>query len=266
MMQHAGDHEEIKLYLLGNLSEDIGKRVEERLLTEESFFEELLIAEVELIDEYVAGDLSGGDRLRFEQHFLLTPERRQKLGFAQALRRYTSALPEPSESELAQVRPATAGTTWWAVRLRAFWSGQPRALRAAVALALVVVVAGAMWLYRPRTQPAQTFATLTLTASASNRADAVQASRVKLSPGDVALRVYLTPPEPPSLSARYRVELDNDAGETKLLEIEGQDTRSVSVFIPATQLARGRYALRLFMADAGKAERRAGGSYFFAVE
>ncbi|MBC7931064.1 MAG: hypothetical protein H7Z38_10935 [Rubrivivax sp.] len=149
--------------------------------------------------------------------------------------------------------------------MRAFWSSQPRALRAAVALALVVVVAGALWLYRPRTQAPQTFATLTLSVSASNRADAVQASKVKLSPADTALRVYLTLPEPPLPTARYRAELDNDAGESKPSEIAGQDARSVLVVIPATQLARGRYALKLFTTAAGKAERPIG-SYFFNVE
>lgn len=258
------DHEEIKLYLLGNLSEEIRERVEARLLTEKSFLDELLIVEEELIDDYVTSDLSDGDRLRFEQHFLCTPERQQKLRFALALTRYASTLPEPVESHPAPEHPADGPT--WASRLRAFWSSQPRALRAAAALALVVVVAGALWLYRPRTQPVQTFATLTLTVSANNRADALQASGVKLSPDDTALRVYLTLPEPSSPTARYRAELDNDAGETKPFEAAGHDARTVSLVIPSTQLARGRYALRLFTSDAGKAERRINGSYFFTVE
>jgi anti-sigma factor RsiW len=255
--------EEIARYLLGNLSEEFRERVEQRLLTEESFFEELLIAEEELIDDYVSGELADEDRQRFEQHFLCTQERRRKLRFAQSFSRYASNAHEKDAGEQAHARAADVPT--WAERLRAFWSG-PRALRAAVALALVVIAFGALWLYFARTRPIQTFATITLSASAGNRADAVQAGRVNYPLERDALRVYLTLPEQTSPSARYRAELETADGESRPLEIDGQDARYVSVVIPATRLARGRYALRLFTTDAGKAERRVGGSYFFNVE
>jgi hypothetical protein len=132
--------------------------------------------------------------------------------------------------------------------------------------ALVVIASGALWLYLTRTRPVQTFATLTLTASAGNRADAVQPGRVKYPLERDALRVQLTLPEQSSPAARYRAELETADGEIKPLEIDGQDARSVSVVIQATQLTRGRYALKLFTTDDGKAERRAIGSYRFNVE
>jgi hypothetical protein len=257
-------HEEIARYLLGNLSEEIRGRVEKRLLTEESFFEELLIAEEELIDDYVSGDLADGDRLRFEQHFLCAQERRRKLGFAQSFSRYASNLPAQDASDSAQTRPDVGPT--WAERLRAFWSHSPRALRTAVAFALLVIAFGVLWLYLTRTQPIQTFATITLTITAGNRADAVQPGRVKYPLERDALRVHLTLPEQSSPTARYRAELETADEEIKPLEIDGHDARSVSVVIPATQLARGRYALKLFMTDDGKAERRIEGSYRFNVE
>jgi hypothetical protein len=266
MTLRDGDHEEITQYLLGNLSEESQKRVETRLLAEESFFEELLMVEEELIDDYLSDALPGSDPLKFEQQFLCTAERQQKLRFAQSLRRYTSDLPEATESDTAQLRPV-AGPTW-GLRLSALWSSRPLALRTAAAFVLVAILAGVLWLYLTRTRPAQTFATLTLTASVSNRADAVQAGRVKLLPDHDALRVYLTLPEPSPTTARYRAELDNLDNvdrEIKPLEITGQDARSVSVVIPATQLGRGQYALRLLTTSADNAERRIG-SYFFNVE
>lgn len=48
------------------------------------------MAEDELIDEYLDGSLSEQEREKFEQHFLATTERREKLSFAKALRRYVT--------------------------------------------------------------------------------------------------------------------------------------------------------------------------------
>ncbi|MBD0327525.1 MAG: hypothetical protein ICV68_13900, partial [Pyrinomonadaceae bacterium] len=52
-----------------------------RLLTEDEFFDELLLGEEELTVDYVNDELTAADRLKFEQHFLSTPERQQKLRF-----------------------------------------------------------------------------------------------------------------------------------------------------------------------------------------
>jgi hypothetical protein len=44
-------HGEIRRFLLGTLPEAEGLRVEERLMTEEGFLEELTLAEAELTDD-----------------------------------------------------------------------------------------------------------------------------------------------------------------------------------------------------------------------
>jgi hypothetical protein len=75
-------------YLLGGLTEDAKEQLEMRLMTEEDDFQELLIQEKELVDDYVRDRLSEPERLRFESHFLCTPERRRKLRFAATLREY----------------------------------------------------------------------------------------------------------------------------------------------------------------------------------
>jgi hypothetical protein len=66
--------QKIKDYLLGKADPDL----EKELLTGDDMFEELLIQEDEIIDEYV----------RWQTHFLTTPERIWKLRFAQLLNRY----------------------------------------------------------------------------------------------------------------------------------------------------------------------------------
>jgi hypothetical protein len=80
----------IKLYLLGRLDQAKLVPLEERLLTDETFFDELAIAEDELTDQYLANELTDEERRDFETYFLSTPERHQKLRFARNLRRYVT--------------------------------------------------------------------------------------------------------------------------------------------------------------------------------
>jgi hypothetical protein len=81
----------LKQYLLGQITPEQRAPLEERLLSDADFHDELSIAEDELIDLYLAGELAAADRQGFETHFLLAPERHRKLRFARALRRYVAA-------------------------------------------------------------------------------------------------------------------------------------------------------------------------------
>lgn len=268
MPEHAEDQQKIRQYLLGDLSEEVRQQVEERLLTENSFLDELLLGEEELIDDYVSDDLPVDDRLRFEQHFLSTPERQQKLRFALALSRYTSTSTEKADSKSAKAEHSKSpNALTWTERLRAFWKGQTLALRTAEALVLIAIIVGAIWLAFIRTPPPRTFATLTLSIGDSNRSGGNRgASKVPFPINADALRISLMLPEqiPPAL--HYRVELLNDDGEITKLKVAGQDAQSVLVVVPASQLERRQYALRLFAIKEDGTEQRIPGNYFFIVE
>jgi hypothetical protein len=80
-------------YLLGDLPEAEQEVVEAAYVVEGAAFEKLLAAEEDLIDAYVAGALSEPDRRRFEEHFLASPARRERVAFARALA--ARAAPEP---------------------------------------------------------------------------------------------------------------------------------------------------------------------------
>lgn len=81
-------NETIKNYLLGGLEETRKVQLEEQLLNDAQLFEELLIAEDELVDHYVAGRLSVADKSRFESHFLATPDHIRKTQFGRAFHKY----------------------------------------------------------------------------------------------------------------------------------------------------------------------------------
>ena len=90
-MSPNADKQEMRSYLLGTLDSERKTQFEETILSEPGTYEELLIVEEELIDQYVAGGLSKLEREQFETHFLTTAERQKNLRFGQLLRRYVNS-------------------------------------------------------------------------------------------------------------------------------------------------------------------------------
>lgn len=80
-------------YLLGTLDGDCRTKLEERILCDPAVYEELLLVEEELIDQYVAGGLSKLEQHQFETHFLVTAERQKNLRFGKLLKRYFDSHP-----------------------------------------------------------------------------------------------------------------------------------------------------------------------------
>lgn len=73
-------------YLLGMLSQREKEDIEERIFANDTYYNQLLLIEDELFDEYVNGHLSVEERNHFEKNFLNSSERYKKIEFAQKLR------------------------------------------------------------------------------------------------------------------------------------------------------------------------------------
>ena len=252
--------ERIIAYLLEELPNDDLERFEEECFAQDEWPPEINLVEGDLIDAYLRDELTPERRQRFEQNYLITQSRQERVVMAAALLRHIDE--QPVASNLAVAAPPKALT--WTERFRAFLGSQSWALRAATAVTVLALAAGALWFFFLRTPVPRTYATLTLTISHSNRAEGVQAGKVKLTPDVEALKISLM--LPPPRAARYRVELENDNGETRSVELAGEDAQSVLVVIPAAQLARRQYALKLFAIQPDGVEQRINGSYFFIVE
>ena len=92
-MSSNADKQQIRCYLLGTLDSDRKTELEQRLLSLPEAYEELVIVENELLDQYVAGGLNELERQQFETNFLITAERHKDLRFAQLLKRYVNSHP-----------------------------------------------------------------------------------------------------------------------------------------------------------------------------
>ena len=75
----------VRQYLLGVLPETESDQLEQRSLEDEAFFEEIQEIEDELIEDFAGGALTEQERIQFEEYFLCSPERREKLRFALAM-------------------------------------------------------------------------------------------------------------------------------------------------------------------------------------
>jgi hypothetical protein len=74
----------IKRYLLGELAEADQTVLEQELLIDRGKFDQVWAVENELIDNYVRGEMSRGDRERFECHYLASPLHRGRVAIAEA--------------------------------------------------------------------------------------------------------------------------------------------------------------------------------------
>lgn len=126
-------------FLLGKLTEAETIKIEEEYFGKNNHFENILIAENELIDAYVKGGLSPEDKKRFENRLLLNPKQRQRVEFAKTLVKYASSLPAAEELNSAPTKPK------WSSIFAEFFSAKPM-LSYSFAVAAFIIFGGALWL------------------------------------------------------------------------------------------------------------------------
>jgi len=140
---------DLRRYLLGQLDDRTAEALEKQFLLQDEIFEELLAAEDELIEDYLAEALTAEDRGALENHFLSTPERLDQLRFGRTFRQYLSRQGQVMAREVSSsvdlvpadaqppIPPKSKLFTWW-TSPRAFFASPRRA----VAFAAVVLAVG----------------------------------------------------------------------------------------------------------------------------
>jgi hypothetical protein len=255
-LKHFSQEQEvIRQYLLGLTPPEESLAIEERLLTGDGFYEELLIAEDELVDEYLRGGLTEPERQRFTSHFLQPPERQQKLRFARALRRYVdlAAKAEPRETTTAEELPREVPIT--ARRPRPKYSGflsfRNPVVSYGLLTAMLLIIGGISWALfnnwkHQATQPAGEVVAVVLTPGLTR--DAGETKRIALRPGIGLLRLQLQVAKSDYTSYRV-VMLANDRSEIlnqanlPIQVLAG--SRTVVADVPADSLIPGDYQIKL---------------------
>lgn len=87
MTDQNGELAALRQYLLDMLNDEpVHRRIEERLFTDETFAEQIFIAENDLIEDFLDENLEPDETYQFLQFFLTSPERRFELNLIKDLR------------------------------------------------------------------------------------------------------------------------------------------------------------------------------------
>jgi hypothetical protein len=132
----------IARYLLGELSEEQQVAIEDRAFADKDYLASITAVENDLIDEYVRRELSATERQQFEQRFLASAARRERVEFARALAQVDAEAPA-TEKARRTVAHSAAG---WRVSLEAFVRGLNPVARFAIAAAMLLLLVGGAWL------------------------------------------------------------------------------------------------------------------------
>ena len=102
MSEQSSRQEVAKRYLLGTLSEAERDQLEQTYFSDDAEFDEIEIAEDELVDAYVRGKLAGDDRRRFEKLASSSKRLGERVAFARVLSTKTASSPFPAVVEVPQ--------------------------------------------------------------------------------------------------------------------------------------------------------------------
>jgi len=227
-------------YLVGGLPEDETERLDELSVADDDFASRLQAVENDLLDGYVRGQLAGETLDRFRASYLSSPQRLEKVRFAEALVR-------------SGARPAVAAVR--GRRVLAF------PVRWAVAAAALLVVAGSAYLLlnrqRPDREPSRaarepktaSFVLLAQTRSAGSIATIAPPQGTGL----IQLELELEAGD----FAKYAVALKDPAAGQVLWRSEPVkaastgDSKTVSVSFPTALLRTQNYTVELSGLPAG---------------
>jgi len=132
MKENFDDNSTLRKYLLGLVGDEaVRDGIEERLMTDDAFFDELRICEDDLIEQYLDDELTSEERKCFDEHFLIPEDRRETLSLVSGLREIAAEPPTPETSDAKNLNLNFAPLFGW--------------LRFASVTAVLVIACLAIW-------------------------------------------------------------------------------------------------------------------------
>jgi hypothetical protein len=163
MSKRIYNNQTMTRYLLGSLPEAETEALDELSVADDEVAYALKVAETDLVDAYVRGELTGAALEQFNSYYLASPLRREKVRFAQAFQVFAEKETGAPATEALAEAPAASATqrkvSSWFGALNIFQTPRPALQWGAAFAALALLVAGG-WLIlenkRLRQQVSQT--------------------------------------------------------------------------------------------------------------
>src|SRR5215510_14688370 len=102
-------NKELERFLLGDLSEVERDTLEAQFFADDELFEQMLASEDDLFDRLVNGELSDRETANFQKRFVVTPQQKNRLEFAKALKIKIAGIEEKQKTGVSQ----TPSASWW---------------------------------------------------------------------------------------------------------------------------------------------------------
>lgn len=181
MNEAANELSLIRKYLLGGLKGEEREQLEERILLDPEFKDQVLIVEENLIDEFAEGALEVEERQRFQMMFYSNPQRRLEVQVVEGLQQHAGAqwwtkLLRAAKDKFLKSRGATRASVDTSVNV-ARLDSLPAFGKAAIAFALVVTVIFAYLIVQRFWRPEQAPSSL---AQDQSRRDLIEREMVRL--------------------------------------------------------------------------------------
>ncbi|HEY6806879.1 MAG TPA: hypothetical protein VI306_25105 [Pyrinomonadaceae bacterium] len=251
MKEQILTNEAIREFLLGRVSEEERHRIELIFLTDPALKERILVAEQQLVDDYLDGSLSDNDRKNFLLQYSQTTAQKEELGIAQ----FTQELLAKRAAESREL----------VVPARSFWRrlATPRFLVPIAVAAVLVIVLGVFWLKWQTTKQQhlaieqemaqlntpesikQTTPRVVLElAPITSRSIGPQSELVRRPDlGVVELKLRLIQTE----ATRYNAKLErvDDSESLSVNSLQINNNHTIQLRVPARVLVKGLYKLTL---------------------
>jgi hypothetical protein len=130
----------IRQFLLGELDEEQREQLEQRVITDRDYKEEVLITEEELLEDFLGGTLPSEQRELFLKRYTASPDQLRKVQIAKALDKYATVHPTAPRS-------GSFETTWLKSLFKFFYKRDRFNQFALASLALLLIAVGCLIVY-----------------------------------------------------------------------------------------------------------------------
>src|SRR5262249_52518062 len=102
-------NKDLERFLLGDLSEEERDKLEAQFFADDELFEQLLASEDVLFDRHVNDELSDREAANFQKRFAVTPQQKNRIEFARALKIKVAEIEGRQKTTASQ----TPSGSWW---------------------------------------------------------------------------------------------------------------------------------------------------------
>lgn len=144
--ENSNEKDQIRRYLLGNVPDEAEReRIEQKLMVDDRYYEELLFQEEELVEEYVNGELVPEESRALEAQILISERLEKKVGFAKGFGAYIAKQVPNEEMEIKSEKSSVFAR---------LIKGLAFPVPAAAAIMVLLLAGIAFWAWYSRQSPA----------------------------------------------------------------------------------------------------------------